>query len=387
MQNKARLVWIEILRVVSAFGILLYHTSLYFTHYAFSPSPNGLMSNGQTLVTVLVDKFGLSLNMLVGFVALFGFQFLDVFILLIGLATVLSWRGDEIYVDYLKRRWLRVLWPFWLAVFFTLVLSALHHYFFGGYLAGAWHWFVAFTYPLAYDFHGTLLQQISGPWWFVPFMLAVVVVSPFMLKKLEQWGVKNFLLFFGLLSLLYRLLSVYLFEAHINFSIMDTAVGEAPFLLFPAKIFLIALGMAFGKLIKERNFTSDRKVIFFVATFLYILGFVTQFSWLGWTVAEFFYAPAIVMLFYSLFSEIEDNFLTPVIIKLGALSYSFFLMHNFFAHRLSEYFEDGVPSFWKTLVVSTICSLIIAMLIEKLIPLVSKAFSTIWSAIDKKLIS
>ena len=205
MENKARFAWIEILRVVSAFGILVYHTSLYYTHYAFTPSPNGLLANWQTLVTVLVDKFGLSINTLVGFVALFGFQFLDVFILLIGLASVLSWRGDEIYFDYLKRRCLRVLWPFWLAVLFTLILTVLQHYLVGGYLAGAWYWFVAFTYPLAYDFHGTLLQNISGPWWFVPFMLAVVAVSPFMLRKLECWGIKNFLLFFGLLTFSYRL--------------------------------------------------------------------------------------------------------------------------------------------------------------------------------------
>jgi peptidoglycan/LPS O-acetylase OafA/YrhL len=385
MQNKARLAWIEILRVISAFGILIYHASLYYTHYAFTPSPNGLLANWQTLTTVLVDKFGLSLNTLVGFVALFGFQFLDVFILLIGLAAMLSWRGDEVYFDYLKRRWLRVLWPFWLAVFFTLLLTVLKHYLLGGYLPGAWYWFAALTYPLAYDFHGDLLQQISGPWWFVPFMLAVVAVSPFMLKKLGQWGIKNFLLFFGFLSLSYRLFSLYIFGGHINFSILDTAVDEAPYLLLPAKIFLIALGMVFGKLLKEDRLTVNRVLIFFGAVLLYILGFVSQFSWLGWTVTEFLYAPAIVMLFYALFSQLRDSFFTLLIIKLGALSYSFFLMHNFFVQWLNGYFGNSLMSFWKTLILSTICSLLFALLIEKLIPLASKAFSTIWMAIDKKL--
>jgi peptidoglycan/LPS O-acetylase OafA/YrhL len=386
MKNKARIAWIEILRVVSTFGILLYHTSLYYTNYAFSPSPAGLTANWQSLMAVLIEKFGANLNALVGFVALFGFQFLDVFILLIGLAMILSWRGEENYFDYLKRRWLRVLWPFWLAVLLTLILSALHHYFFGGYIAGAWQWFAAFTFPLAYDFHGSLLQQISGPWWFVPFMLAVVAVSPFMLNKLERWGIKNFLWFFGLLSLLFRLLSVYLFGAHINYSIMTTTVGEAPFLLIPAKIFLIALGMVFGKLIKEGRLQFNRVGLFFGAVLIYMAGFVAQFSWIGWTFAEFLYAPAIVMIFYAVFLDIKQGFFSELMVKLGTFSFSFFLMHNFFAHRLSDYFGDGIITFWQTIVLSTLGSLLTAMLIEKGIPYVSKAMADSWLYVDQKLL-
>jgi peptidoglycan/LPS O-acetylase OafA/YrhL len=385
MKNKARIAWIEILRVVSTFGILLYHTSLYYTNYAYSPSPAGLRANWQTLNTVLTDKFGDNLNALVGFVGLFSYQFLDVFILLIGLAMMLSWRGNENYMDYVKRRWLRVLWPFWLAVLFNLILSAFHHYFFGGYLAGAWQWFAAFTYPLAYDFHGSLLQQISGPWWFVPFMLAVVLVSPFMLNKLERWGSKNFLWFFGLLALFYRLLSLYLFDAHINYSIMTTPVGEAPFLLVPAKMSLIALGMIFGKLIKEGNLPDNRGKLFFGALLLYSAGFLAQFSWLGWAFAEFLYAPAIVMIFYTLFSAVESGFFSGLMIRLGTFSFSFFLMHNIFAHRISDYLGDGIITFWQTIVLATLGALLSAMLIEKLIPLLSKAVADGWSYVDQKL--
>jgi peptidoglycan/LPS O-acetylase OafA/YrhL len=91
------------------------------------------------------------------------------------------------------------------------------------------------------------------------------------------------------------------------------------------------------------------------------------------------------MLFYALFSQLRDSFFSLLIIKLGALSYSFFLMHNFFVQWLNGYFGNSLMSFWKTLIVSTICSLLSALLIEKLIPIVSKVFSTIWMAIDKKL--
>jgi peptidoglycan/LPS O-acetylase OafA/YrhL len=278
-----------------------------------------------------------------------------------------------------------VLWPFWIAVLLTLILSALHHYLLGGYIAGAWQWFAAFTFPLAYDFHGTLLQQISGPWWFVPFMLAVVAVSPFMLAKLERWGIKNFLWFFGLLALLFRLLSVYLFGAHINYSIMTTTVGEAPFLLVPAKIFLIALGMVFGKLIKEGRLQFNRAALFFVAVLIYIAGFVAEFSWIGWTFAEFLYAPAIVLIFYALFLDIKQGAFSELVTKLGTFSFSFFLMHNFFAHRLSDYFGDGIITFWQTIVLSTLGSLLTAMLIEKLVPYVSKAVADSWFYVDQKL--
>jgi peptidoglycan/LPS O-acetylase OafA/YrhL len=386
MQKKARVVWIEILRVISAFGILLYHTGLYYTDYAFTPAPNGLSANWQTLDSVLSDKFGHSFSAIAGFISVFSFQFLDVFILLIGVTMVLSWRGEENYLNYIKRRWLRVLWPFWLAVLFNLILSAFDNYFFDGYVAPSWNWFAAFTFPLAFDFHGKLLQHISGPWWFVPFMLAVIVISPFMLKKAEVWGIRNFLLFFGLIAFIYRLLSIYVFGAHTNYSTMKTIAGAAPFILLPAKIFLIALGIVFGKLIKEGHLPDNRIKLFFGALMLYLIGFLAQFYWLGWTVAEFFYAPAIVMMFYALFSEINQRFVTGLLTKLGALSYSFFLIHDFFANRLVKYFGiESLSAFWQTIFLSTVFSLIVAILIEKFISYFARACSDGWAYIDQKL--
>jgi peptidoglycan/LPS O-acetylase OafA/YrhL len=387
MQNKAKLVWIEILRIVSAFGILLYHTGLYYTGFICAPMPNGLIANWHTLYNNLTGKFGDGFTALAGLISAFSFQFLDVFVVLIGLTMALSWRKDENYVDYLKRRCLRVLWPFWLAVLLNLILSAFDNYFHGGYIAPSWNWFAAFTFPLAYDFRGGLLQQINGPWWFVPFMLGVIVISPFMLRKMEIWGTKNFLLFFGLLACIYRLLSIYVFGAHPNYSIMETAAKEAPFLLLPAKIFLIALGMILGKLIKEENWHFSRIRIFFVAVLLYVIGFVAQFYWLGWTIAEFFFAPAIVMICYALFSQIKQHIFTGIITNLGALSYSFFLMHDFFAGRFIKYLgAESIASFWQTIALATLFSLLTAMLIDKLIPTLSKLFYSCWTYIDQKLI-
>jgi peptidoglycan/LPS O-acetylase OafA/YrhL len=387
MQNKAKIAWIEILRVISTFGILLYHTGLYYTDYAYSPSPKGLLSNWHNLITVLIDKFGYSVNALAGFISLFSFQFLDVFILLIGVTMVLSWRKEENYLNYIIRRCLRVLWPFWLAVLFNLTLSIFDHYLNNGYVAPSWNWFAAFTFPLAYDFHGKLLQHISGPWWFIPFMLSVIVISPFMLKKMDAWGTKNFLLFFGLLTLLYRFLSIYVFGAHTNYSVITTAAGEAPFLLLPAKIFLIALGMLLGKLIKQGSLPNNRIGLFLGAALLYTIGFIAQFYWLGWTFAEFFYAPAFVVLIYMLFKDLNNNYFTKPIIHLGTLSYSFFLIHDFFANRLSKFFGvEFVSSFWLTLSLATFFSLLTAIFIEKLTPIFSKSFSKSWVFIDKKLL-
>jgi peptidoglycan/LPS O-acetylase OafA/YrhL len=386
MQNKAKVVWIEITRVIAALGILFYHSSLYYTDYAYTPTPEGLSANWQTLSSVLTAKFGYSFSTITGVISLFGFQFLDVFILLIGLTMALSWRGEESYLNYITRRWLRVLWPFWLAALFNLMLSALDSYFFEGYVAPSWNWFAAFTFPLAFDYHGKLIQHISGPWWFVPFMLTVIVVSPFMLKKAHEWGIKNFLLFFGLLTLIYRLLSIYVFGAHANYSTITTAVGDAPLLLIPAKIFLIALGIVFGKIIKEGKIPESKLQLFFGALLLYIIGFLAQFYWLGWTIAECFYAPAIVILLYVVFSEVNNRIFTALMTKLGALSYSFFLIHDFFANRSFKHLGiESLSAFWQTIVLSTIFSIVVALLIEKLIPYFSKAFSDGWSYINQKL--
>jgi peptidoglycan/LPS O-acetylase OafA/YrhL len=386
MQNKAKLVWIENLRVVSAFGILLYHTGLYYSGYILAPMPNGLITNWYTLYHNLTGKFGNGFNAWVGLISAFSFQFLDVFIVLIGLTMALTWRDEVSYTDYLKRRCLRVLWPFWLAVLLNFILSGFDNFFHGGYIAPSWNWFAALVFPMAYDFRGSLLQQINGPWWFVPFMVGVIIISPFMLRKMRAWGTKNFLLFFGLLAWLYRLLSIYVFGAHPSYAIMETPAKEVPFLLLPAKIFLIALGMVLGKLIKEGNGLPNRSQIFIIALLLYAIGSIAQFYWFGWTVAEFFYAPAIVMLFYALFSNQNQHAFTEVIIKLGALSYSFFLMHNFFAGRLIEYLgTESIAPFWQTIALATLFSLLTAMLIDKLVPTASKAVYGSWAYIDQKL--
>ncbi|NOS73636.1 MAG: hypothetical protein HOP36_03650, partial [Methyloglobulus sp.] len=102
MQNKAKVVWIEITRVIAALGILFYHSSLYYTDYVYTPTPEGLSANWQTLSPVLTDNFGHGFSAVAGFISLFGFQFLDVFILLIGLTMALSWRGEENYLNYIK---------------------------------------------------------------------------------------------------------------------------------------------------------------------------------------------------------------------------------------------------------------------------------------------
>jgi peptidoglycan/LPS O-acetylase OafA/YrhL len=386
MQNKAKLVWIEKLRVVSAFGILFYHTSLYYSGFILAPTPNGLSDNWQTLQNNLTGKFGDGFNALAGMVSAFGYQFLDVFIVLIGLTLALSWREEESYTDYLKRRCLRILWPFWLAVLLNLALFEFDNYLHGAYIAPSWNWFAAFTFPMAFDFHGRLLQHINGPWWFVPFMLSVIVISPFMLRKMEVWGTKNFLLFFGLFSWCYRLFSIYVFGGHPNYSMIASAAKEDPFLLLPAKIFLIALGMMLAKLIKDEKRLANRYQVFFIALLFYIIGFIAQFYWFGWTIAEFFYAPAIVMLFYAAFSHLKKHALTEVITKLGALSYSFFLMHNFFAGRFIKYLgTESITSFWQTIGLATLFSLLTAMLIDKLIPIASNTFCYSWTYIDQKL--
>jgi hypothetical protein len=61
-------------------------------------------------------------------------------------------------------------------------------------------------------------------------------------------------------------------------------------------------------------------------------------------------------------------------------------MHDFFVNRLSNYFgNEVVSSFWKTLCLSTLCSLMVAVVIEKLVPHFSKALSDSWFYIDERL--
>ncbi len=89
-----RLAWLEGICILSAVVLLIYHAQLLFTDYAYTPQPTGVLANLTHMADVTARIAG---SGTIGYWAAmpmwFGFQFVDVFVLVSGFSLVLSMKG------------------------------------------------------------------------------------------------------------------------------------------------------------------------------------------------------------------------------------------------------------------------------------------------------
>ncbi|HEY9695135.1 MAG TPA: acyltransferase family protein [Oculatellaceae cyanobacterium] len=377
-----RLAWIEGMRIFAAVMILLYHAQLLFTNYAFTPQPTGLINNlqqlirlskGQTFIEQLAHIFTIP--------AWFGFQFVDVFVLLSGFSLVLSLGNNQLKpADFLKKRLLRLLWPFWTVAWLSYpVLWAIgittHTYF-----PDAWHSFAGATFPLLFSFRGELLFATSGPWWFVPLIICFTAIFPVLWQLLQSWGARNLLFVSTLVTIAYRALAVYILGGHPTYVILDTPAVEQPFQLFVSKLSIFVVGMVVAQDYKEGNslISWSNYQALLVGIPLYILGFICEFYRLGWVFADLLLPLGLTLICMATLRCLSSPRIQNWMIQLGKYSYSFFLIHNFVVDRTINLIVKGEPlSYYILLPVMIIGTLILAILADYIQPLFRKSIGRV----------
>jgi peptidoglycan/LPS O-acetylase OafA/YrhL len=341
-----RLAWLEGIRLFAAVILLIYHAQLLFTDYAYTPQPTGLLENLYLMGDVTARIAG---NGTLGYWSAmpmwFGFQFVDVFVLVSGFSLVLSMKGASMRAgEFVLGRCLRILLPFWTvaAIGYPVlwVLGTLTK----SYVPDAWHMFAGLTFPLLFDYGGRLLVATSGPWWFVPLILSFAVAFPGLWWLLERWGSRNLLILTSVVTLGYRLLAVYVFDGHPTYTIVAASASWFPFLSMLAKLSTFVLGM-----VVARQFQAGRGPIFWSTAFAlkiglvtYGVGFVAQFYRVGWIVNDGLIAIGLTLLCMVVFRWICTlAWLSRLCVVLGAHSYSYFLVHNFVIDRTIRLVVQG----------------------------------------------
>lgn len=332
-----RLSWLEGIRFFAAVVLLVYHAQLLLTDYAYTPKPTGLGENWAALWTA-----SRALSTHLGIQAMsagmwFGYQFVDVFVLVSGFSLVLSLKGQPLRAgSFVVQRCLRILLPFWtVAAIAYPVLAAI-----GGltqsYIPDAWHVFAGLTFPLLFDYGGRLLLSTSGPWWFVPLILSFAVAFPGLWWLMERWGAKNLFWISCAITFLYRSLAVWVFDGHPTYVIVAATASWFPFLSMLAKLSTFVLGMTVAQAFQQGTgviFWSDRRILV-IALPAYVLGFIGQFYRVGWVVNDFFIAIGLFLLCMVVFRRLcQWNWVSRCCVALGGLSYSYFLVHNFVIDR------------------------------------------------------
>jgi peptidoglycan/LPS O-acetylase OafA/YrhL len=347
LRSSRRLAWLEGVRIFAAVLLLIYHAQLLFTGYAYTPQPTGLVENMQHLIAPVdgVPDRGLLFRLL-GIPGWFGFQVVDVFVLISGFSLVVSLQDKPLDTGlFLKRRLLRILWPFWTVAWLSYPILWAIGTATDTYVPDAWHVFAGSTFPLIFDYSGELLLHTSGSWWFIPLMVSFTLLFPFLWNLLQRWGAKNLLWVSLMLTLTYRVLVVYRLGGHPNYVILDTPTDWEPFLLFLAKLSTFVMGMVVGHLYSQGKgpvFWSTRRA-FSVGLPVYAIGFVCQFYELGWVVVDLLLPVGLTLCCMGIFRSLGRllRWTQPVMLWLGAYSYTYFLLHHFVVDRTLRLVVQG----------------------------------------------
>jgi peptidoglycan/LPS O-acetylase OafA/YrhL len=335
--SSQRLAWIEGIRIFAVVMILLYHAQLLFTDYAFTPQPTGI-GNNLELIAAASDRLGQSpLLRTISFPIWFGFQFVDVFILISGFSLNLSLKGRALELNqFFKRRFLRILLPVWTVAWLGYPILWAIGIATKTYAPSLWQSFAGATFPPLFNFDGKLLLPASGPWWFLPLIISFTLVFPFLRYLLRRWGARNLLLVSLSLTIGYRALAVYQFGGHLTYSIVDTPGNWLPFASFMSQLSTFVLGMVIAEAYhygKGPVFWRPRRALL-LGVLIYSLGFVIQFYQLGWVVSDLLLPAGLTLCCMVVFRKLAQfHLLKFVMLGLGIHSYSYFLIHNFVIDR------------------------------------------------------
>jgi peptidoglycan/LPS O-acetylase OafA/YrhL len=388
--SSQRLAWIEGTRIFAAVMILLYHAQLLMTHYAFTPQPEGIAHN-LSLIKEVGDRLGHNvLTSILSFPIWFGFQFVDVFILISGFSLVLSLKGKPLDpVPFLKHRFLRILWPFWTVAWLSYpVLWAIGKAT-DSYIPDSWHMFAGVTFPLLFDYAAEPLLPTSGPWWFVSLILSFTFIFPFLWDLLQRWGSRNLLSVSLLLTLGYRALAGYTFGGHPTYVVLDTPANWLPFVPFLAKLSTFVLGMVVAKAYangKGPIFWHPRRALT-VGTLLYTIGFISQFYWSGWIVADLLTPIGLTLCCMVAFRALSGlSGLESTMRWLGSHSYSYFLIHNFVIDRTIQLVVgDNLSLYYSLLPAMLLGTLVLSVIVDSVTPAIRQLVVALLSSINDAL--
>ncbi len=385
-----RLAWLEGIRIFAAVLLLFYHAQLLFTKYAFTPQPTGLFANMQQLFTANRQLGESWIVQALSLPVWFGYQFVDVFVLVSGFSLVLSLKGKPIEVGrFLRRRILRILLPFWTVAWLSYPILWMFGKWTNSYIPDAWHTFAGMSFPILFDYGGDLLLPTSGPWWFVPLILSFALIFPALWYLINRWGSRNLLTVAMVLTFIYRAFAVYVFGGHPTYAIVSATAGWQPFVPFIAKLSTFVLGM-----VVARQYSQGKGVIFWkssralstgVAT--YTIGFIAQFYRFGWIFDDFFLAIGLALCCMVVFRLLSDYLkLGSVMVWFGIHSYSYFLIHNFVVDRtLNLYVRNQLPLYYQVLPLMLFGTLMLAVMADKVTPWIERSAIMLWHYTDAQL--
>lgn len=378
VDRSQRLAWLEGIRIFAVAMLLLYYAQLRFTGYAYTPQPTGLQDNVAQLVAVAqsVPELG-TIPKLLATPIWFGFQLIDVFVLISGFSLVLSVKEAPLQpIKFLKQRLGRVLWTFWTVAWLAYPVLWAIAVATKTYIPNPWFIFAGVSFPLLHTFNVQPLMSTSGPWWLVSLILSFILLFPFLWHLLHRWGASNLLMVSVLITVLYRALSIFVFGGHPNYVLWESPIGWHPFALFLAKLSTFVLGMVVGQAFLRGagpvHWSAQRALLAGIP--IYAIGFVCQFYYAGWIFSDLLLPVGLGLCCMAIARWVTHwEWIAVGMLALGRHTFSYFLLHGLVVERMLQLIVQGEPTrYVLSLPVMLGGTLILAMITDSITPLIRR---------------
>ena len=270
-----------------------------------------------------------------------GYYGVQVFIFLSAYAFYL--KKDEImdmsYFSFIKKRYIRILYPFILSMIVVSFLEVLYNILF-------------FSYPSVIIFHsflgvyvGGFLQLTSlypflpaglpggpGPWWFISFILQAYFIFP-VLFKIKFNNTYHFVISFVLSYVFVFIINLYLPEVKVYY----TVIGHLPEIL---------LGVYFAGHLQTKSIKVNKMIfIMFGSLFLLFISNIDENMWFF----SFVWATVFFVSLFLLSGTLMTEGVKDIFFFIGGISIYIFLLNgvtrNYFIYFINNY-SDNILTYW-----------------------------------------
>ncbi len=323
-KKQGKIDLLDLTRGLALIFILAYHIFLFATEKNILTKATGLKEN--------LERFGNLPNIIL---ATF-YQGVHIFIILSGFLLTLSMVKNQLSpLVFYKKRLKRILIPYWLTfiiclalIFLSLKLPFINQFNKPIPLAIG---IKAFAFPLWFDYSSTTLSYINRAWWFLPLILELYLVFPFLFKLSQKLKPVWLLALSLLLTLSYRVLATYTFQGSPIGVVYPSLNGSAPFIIFLARLFEFSLGMFLAQIyLQKENIISKLTTLPFLSlgVLLQSLGTVASFYKPGWIISDPLIGSGIFLVALNLSKLLAKINRTSKLLKfLSSISYPVYLIH------------------------------------------------------------
>jgi peptidoglycan/LPS O-acetylase OafA/YrhL len=323
--KSKRILIFDLLRGLAIIQILLYHIFLFYTDKSILSRATGIKENFLRFKNPL------------GYILASGYQGVHLFLIISGFLLTLSMaKKNYSLLQFYKKRLKRILipyYPVWLISIILLLSAKLLPYNANPPVNLTKELLIkTLLFPLYFDFQSNFLSQINRAWWFLPLILELYIIFPFLITIKKKLSAITFLIITSLVTVHYRLLAVYFLKGSPIGVIAPTSGGSAPFIFFPARLFEFCLGISLASMyLKNKNLFKGLSswFYFFLGIVFQLLGTIFTFYKPFWVVSDILISIGILLISIKLVYIIKNlsKAIAQFLIFLGNLSYPLYLIH------------------------------------------------------------